>query len=238
VGVKIDFMDSESKTMIDFYEACLREGAANRLMIDFHGANKPTGEARTWPNEVTREGVRGLEYKMVFADHTATLPFTRYLAGHADYTPMYFQKDHMGNTSFAHQLASAVFLGSPVTFFGDDPENYLNSPARDAIEAMPIVWDETVVLEPSKIGRLAAFARRSGGGWFVAVLNAGGKREIEIPLDFLGEGKYKAVAYFDVQANPMEMRRAEAILDSSGRLPVRMRAAGGFLAMLKKAGGD
>ncbi|MBO0725584.1 MAG: glycoside hydrolase family 97 N-terminal domain-containing protein, partial [Blastocatellia bacterium] len=106
VGAKIDFFDHEAKEIIDLYQTLLREAAARKLIIDFHGANKPTGEARTWPNEMTREAIYGLEHKKTtaWAPINTTLPFTRLLAGPADYTPVIFG-ERRRETSWAHQIA-------------------------------------------------------------------------------------------------------------------------------------
>src|SRR5438093_8531501 len=103
VGVKLDFFDHEAKEMIDFYQTLLKETAENHLMVNFHGANKPTGEQRTWPNELTREAVRGMESSAMRerARHGTTLPFTRLLAGPADYTPVHFGT-RRGDTTWAH----------------------------------------------------------------------------------------------------------------------------------------
>ena len=91
-GAKIDFFDHEAKEIIDLYQALLRSAAEHRIMVEFHGANKPAGESRTWPNELSREAIRGLEYRSMSlrSVHNTTLPFTRFLAGHGDYTPVHF----------------------------------------------------------------------------------------------------------------------------------------------------
>src|SRR5439155_239431 len=90
VGVKLDFFDHEAKEIIELYQAALEGAAAHRLMVDFHGANKPTGESRTWPNELNREAVSGMERRSMqaWSQHDTTSPFTRTLAGHLDFTPM------------------------------------------------------------------------------------------------------------------------------------------------------
>jgi len=235
VGIKIDFMDSESKDTIDFYEDALRDAAKYELMVNFHGANKPTGESRRYPNEVAREGVRGLEYRSLFPDYNCTLPFTRYIAGHGDYTPMHFNKEWMSITSWPHQIATGIIFQTFVTFFGGRPQDYLDSPARDLIEKLPTTWDETIVLPDSRIGRLAAFARRKGDTWFVAILNGGGGREIKLPLDFLNAGKFKVVAFFDVMNEPLAMRKKEGFVTHMDTIPVRMRTGGGFAAMITPA---
>jgi alpha-glucosidase len=138
--VKIDFMDSESREMLSFYESALEEAASHRLMVNFHGANKPTGEARTWPNEMTREGVRGLEYNKWSAlppSHHAALPFTRYLAGHGDFTPCTLDPEKLGGTSFAQQLATTIVFTSPLQHWADRPERYLESEAVELIKRIP-----------------------------------------------------------------------------------------------------
>ena len=114
-GVKIDFLDHEAKEVIDLYQAILHDAAESHLLVDFHGANKPTGESRTWPNELTREGVYGLEHRaQIWARHNTTLPFTRYLAGHGDYTPVVFG-DRRRETSWPHQIATAAIFTSPLS---------------------------------------------------------------------------------------------------------------------------
>ena len=236
-GLKIDFMDSESLEMVRFYEDCLRDAAANKLMINFHGANKPTGESRVWPNEMTREGIRGLEMKNLSPTHTTALPFTRGLAGHADFTAMHFKEEWMSLTTWPHQLASGIIFTSPVTFFGGHPQDYLDSPAADLIRAIPPVWDETVVLDKSKIGRVAAFARRAGDTWFVAVMNAGGSMKFDLALNFLEPGAYRVTAYLDDRTN-LSMKTARAKVSPGDTLPVRMKSLGGFAAVIRPESDD
>ncbi len=230
VGVKIDFMDSESASMLAFYESCRRDAAARRLMVNFHGANKPTGESRTWPNEMTREGIRGLEYTNLPPSYQTTLPFTRFLAGHADYTPMHFNFVWMSGSTRAFQLATGVILNSPVTFFGGVPEDYLRSPAREFIESIPTVWDETIVLPASEIGSVVAMARRSKKDWFIAVMNADTPRTVELSLDFLGDGKYVADSYHDPS-----IKKKQNEVGKGDVLKLQLRAAGGFVARIAKA---
>src|SRR6266536_834523 len=147
VGAKIDFFDHEAKELIDLYQLLLRAAAAAKINLDFHGANKPAGESRTWPNEMTREGIRGLEYRTMEsrAGHNATLPFTRMLAGHADYSPMHFG-ERRRETSWAHQIASAGILTGPVLIYGAHPQHILQNPALELIKSIPTIWDETIVL--------------------------------------------------------------------------------------------
>ena len=152
--------------MIDLYDAILRETAELGLLVDFHGSNKPTGLSRTWPNEMTREAVKGMEASNLAdrATHETTLPFTRLLAGPAEYTVVHFG-ERRKNTTVAHQLASAVILGgAPMLTYAANPEKLLASPAADIIRNIPSAYDETIVLPGSEIGELARLLRRTESG--------------------------------------------------------------------------
>lgn len=238
VGVKVDFMDSESQAMMNFYEDVLRDAAARGLMVNFHGANKPAGESRTYPNEMTREGVRGLEYNSMGAfltpEHNVLLPFTRLLAGHADYTPVTFNPERMGDTTVAHQLATAVVMTSPVTHWADHPSWYINSAALDVIKAMPPAWDETVVLDATTLGDTAAFARRSGDMWFIGVLNDATERTLTLDLDCLGGQGYRAVWLSDTPGLAAQFTRADdVLLCGTSEIQQWFASGGGLVAMLQ-----
>jgi alpha-glucosidase len=231
VGVKIDFLDHEAKEVIDHYQALLRGAAENRLMVNFHGSNKPTGEPRTWPNELTREAVKGLETRPDGrAIHDVTVPFTRYLAGHGDYTPMHFGANKRGETSWAHQIASAVGFESPLLTYAASPRNILANPAVGMIKSIPAVWDETVVLPASKIGETAAFARRSDATWFLAVMNGPVARTIDIRESFLGEGSYRALVVRDRKGEPASVEIETTTGDRAQVLSLDLEPGGGFLA--------
>src|SRR5262249_51797261 len=231
-GAKIDFFDHEAKEVIDLYQALLRSSAEHKIMVEFHGANKPAGESRTWPNELTREAVRGLEYRSMNlrSPHNTTLPFTRMLAGHADYTPVHFG-ERRKETSWAHQIATAAIFTSPLLIYGAHPRTLLENPAVEIIKRIPAVWDETVALPPSEIGELAAFARRRGDTWFLAVLNGPTERAVRVPLTFLGAGKYQALAARDRKDDAAAVRVENATADRDTSLTVELRAGGGFIAM-------
>jgi alpha-glucosidase len=237
VGAKIDFFDHEAKEMIDRYQSILRESAARRIMVNFHGANKPAGEARTWPHELTREGVYGLEHRQTaeWSRHNTTLPFTRYLAGAADYTPVVFG-ERRKDTSWAHQIATAAVFTSPLLVFGAHPQGLLDSPAVDLIKSLPSTWDETVVLLSSEIGELAAFARRKGTIWYIAVLNGPTARTLRIDLGFLGKGRYDALVVRDNADDPAAVTVAKETASAATRLVADLRAAGGFIARLTSQG--
>lgn len=193
-GLKIDFFNSESRAMIGAYEDLLRRSAKHRLLINFHGANKPTGEARTWPNEITREGIREQEYVLwgsLPLEHYGALPFTRMAAGHGDFLPGYVQPKFLKNTTVMFQMASTIVFTSPFLCWPDNPEAYLASPLLQFIRTVPVTWDETRVLPGTKIGDLVVLARRKGTDWHVAALNCRGEpREVELDLSFVNfEGK-------------------------------------------------
>lgn len=232
-GLKIDFFDNEAQEVIQFYQAALKDAAENKLMINFHGANKPTGETRTWPNEMTREAIRGMENRPPWANNNTILPFTRYLAGHADYTPVHFG-DRMGEVSWAHHAASMIIFTSPFLCVGADPQSILDNPCKEMIQSIPPVWDETIVLPQSKIGELALFARRKGTTWFVAAMNAGkGPKTVDVDLSFL-KGKFQGSSVKDdneKQDNAL-LENFSATADS--KLKIELNGHGGYVARFIK----
>jgi alpha-glucosidase len=234
VGAKIDFFDHEAKEMIDRYQSILREAAVRRIMVDFHGANKPAGEARTWPNELTREGVYGLEHRQqaAWAAHNATLPFTRLLAGAADYTPVVFG-ERRKETSLAHQIATAALFTSPLLVYGAHPQSLLDNPAVEIIKSIPSVWDETIALPQSEIGQVAAFARRSGKIWFITVANGASARTLTIDLSFLGATRYRVSAVRDDPDNAATVRIDQSMVTNQQSIRADLRAGGGFIARLQ-----
>ena len=231
VGVKLDFFDHEAKEVMDLYHAALTSAAEHQLMVDFHGANKPAGESRTWPNEMTREAVSGMERRSMptWAAHTTTVPFTRMLAGHLDFTPMVFG-ERRRETSWAHQIATAAIFTSPVLVYGAHPRSILDHPAAELIKRIPPTWDETRVLPVSQIGDVAAFVRRRGEEWFVVVANGPSARQVDVPLAFLGGGAHDAMLVRDDPETAAAVRVESTKLRPSDSLQIDLRAGGGFIA--------
>ena len=229
-GAKIDFMDHESRETVELYEELLRIAAQYRRVVNFHGANKPTGRDRTWPNELCREAVRGMESSSLRerARHETILPFTRYLAGPADYTTLHFG-ERRGDTTWAHQIASFATFDSPLLTLAAHPEKVLANPAAGVIREIPPVWDETIVLPGSEIGRLSLFARRIGTTWFLAIMCGAEGRSLRIPLTFLGPGRYSGTLVRDEAARDDALAIEEVTVQSSDSIPVQMRNGGGFL---------
>ncbi len=233
-GVKIDFFDHEAKEVVELYETLLREAAARRLLVNFHGANKPTGGARTWPNELTREAVRGMESrKSPRARHDATIPFTRLLAGPADYTPVHFG-ERRNDTTWAHQIATAVIFTSPLLTYAAHPAAILANPAVDVIRAIPAVWDETRVLPGSEIGEAAVFARRKADEWFIAAVNGETARRVEIRLDFLRAGSWKAQLVRDAGAAGDSVSVETLVVRKGARWAIDLLPGGGFTARISR----
>jgi alpha-glucosidase len=235
VGVKVDFLDHEAKEVIDLYHAILKDAAEFQLMINFHGANKPAGESRTWPNELTREAIYGLEHRNApsWAEFNTTMAFTRMLAGHADYTPVVFG-ERRKETSWTHQIATAIVLTSPVLVYGGNPASFLSSPAVELIKSIPSVWDETRVLTPSEIGELAAFARRRGNQWFVAALNGPQAREVSVPLPFLDRGTFETLVVRDNLEEAAALHVEQGSIGRDGTLKMSMRAGGGYIVRITR----
>lgn len=229
-GIKVDFLDHEAKETIDLYEAILKDAAEAQLLVDFHGANKPTGMERTWPNEMTREGIRGMEYRSTpgWATHNTTVPFTRFLAGPADYTPVVFG-DRRKDTTWAHQIATAVVFTSPVLIYGGHPKSLLDNPAADVIKSIPSVWDATRVLPPSAVGELAVYARRKGDRWFLGVLNGKEPRTLRVPLSFLGKGRYHATLVRDDRVNGAAVQLERREVTAGDYVDLSLRDGGGFV---------
>jgi alpha-glucosidase len=179
---------------------------------------------------MTREGIFGLEHRRMeaWATFNTTFPFTRMLAGHADYTPVVFG-DRRKETSWAHQIASAAILTSPLLVYGGHPASLLANPGADMIRSIPSVWDETLVLPPSEIGELAMFARRSGNRWFVAAMNGPRATTVKIDPSFLGSGSYRALLVRDDpdDAGAVKVETLDARRDRS--IDFAMRDAGGFI---------
>ncbi len=232
-GAKIDFFDHEQKELVDLYETLLREAAQYHLCLIFHGANKPTGRERTWPNEAVREAVKGMESRLTErARHQVILPFTRYLAGPADYTTMLFSQ-RRGDTTWANQIASLVILNSPLLTIAAHPHSILANPATELIKNVPSTWDETRVLPGSVVGELAVFARRKGPKWFLATMCGPKPKTIEVSLSFLGDGDYKAYLVRDKETD-VSVTVEESSQNRSDVLRLSLQAGGGFAGMFTK----
>ena len=243
-GVKIDFMARDDQEMVNWYHKVVKKAAEYKLVVDFHGAYKPTGWSRTYPNLLTREGVLGNEYSKwssrVTPEHNVTLPFTRMLAGPMDYTPGGFLNVTAENfragapaqvmSTRAHQLAMFVVYFSPYTVACDHPDNYKNQPGIEFLKEVPTTWDDTRVLS-GEVGDHIIMARKKGNRWYIGGMNNSEPKNITIHLDFLPEEKY-TMNYFkdspESNIDPTKILTGKTDLSGGEYYPIKMEKGGGF----------
>ena len=251
-GVKIDFMDRDDQWMVEFYHRVAKAAAAHHLMVDFHGAYKPDGISRTWPNVLTREGVMGLEYNKwsarVTPDHNVMLAFTRMLAGPMDYTPGGFHNatleefvprnvQPMVMGTRAHQTALFVVFESPFEMVSDYPEAYEGQKELAFLSAVPSSWDETRVLN-AKVGDYISIGRRHGNEWYVGSITGSHAADLDIPLEFLPPGDFIAEIYSDApdaDYNPTHTVLEQKRVDRSMSLKAKMVSGGGQAIRIRPA---
>jgi alpha-glucosidase len=245
-GIKVDFMQREDQWMVNYYERIAKEAAKRQLLVDFHGAYKPTGLYRTYPHVLTSEGVLGLEQSKwsTFAspDNAVTFPFMRMLAGPVDYTPgamlnatksdfAPINNRPMSQGTRCHQLAMYVVFESPLQMLSDSPSNYRKEPESLAfLSAVPTVWDETVVLN-AKVGSHILLARRSGKDWYVGGLTNWEARDLDLDLSFLGSGSFEADIYRDgpnADRAGVDYAREQKPVTARDRLRIHLAPGGGL----------
>ena len=251
-GIKMDFMVRDDQRMVNFYEKGASECAKHKLLADFHGSYKPTGLSRTYPNALTREGVKGSENNKWSSDitptHDCTLPFTRMFAGPMDYTPgaminsvrINFHPDWsepMSMGTRCHELAKYICFESPVQMLCDNPSNYLKEPdAMEFLATVPVTWDETHGID-AQVGRFLSLARRHGESWYIGSMTDWNPRDLEIRLDFLPAGDYKLESWSD---GPNADRKGEdysmktETVSNNSVLKIHLAPGGGYAARLKK----
>ncbi|HWD18751.1 MAG TPA: glycoside hydrolase family 97 protein [Verrucomicrobiae bacterium] len=251
-GVKIDFMDRDDQDMVNWYEKIARAGAAHHLMVDFHGAYKPTGLSRTYPNQITREGVLGNEYNkwsnLATPEHKLTLPFTRFLAGPGDFTPGGFRNRQPTNFSVistntevqgtrAAELALFVTLDSPIGCACDSPEHYRGQPGVDFLKIVPTVWDETRVLD-GVVGEHLAIVRRHGKDWFLGAMTDATGRALPVSLNFLGNGAWKMRLWKDgprAATDAEDLDTEERTVTAADTVTLSLAPNGGAAAVFRAA---
>jgi alpha-glucosidase len=251
-GMMVDFMDRDDQEMVNIQEEILRKAAKHKLYIQFHGAFKPTGLHRTYPNEFTREGTYNYEQdkwasKSVHADHDLDMPFTRGLAGAADY--------HLGGfravpesefkprftrplvtSTRAHMLAMYIVLESYLTSICDYPDAYHGQEGFDFLTTIPTTWDETRVLD-AQVGAYIITARRKNNDWYIGGINSSQARTLTIPMKFLGEGLFEALIYTDAPDagnNPNHLKKEIKTIRSTDNITIPLAGAGGVVMRLTK----
>lgn len=249
-GIKMDFMNRDDQEMVDFYYEVARKAAEHKMLVDFHGAYKPTGWIHTFPNVLTSEGVAGLENhkwgSFVTPKHNVTLPFTRMVAGPMDYTPgamrNLHEKDHQINFNLpasvgtrCHQLGMYVVYESPLQMLADSPTAYEKEPeCMQFLSQVPVVWDETKVISAS-IGEHIIVARRNGNIWYIGGMAGEKGGTFEIPLDFISGNKtmtsWEDGVNVDLNAEDFALRSKK--VKAGDKISISMYDGGGFAAIIK-----
>lgn len=236
-GVKVDFFDSDSQDRIRVYDALARETARHHLLLNYHGATKPSGERRRWPHLLTREGIYGAEYYRDHdgptAIHNCTVPFTRNVVGPMDYTPVTYSKVQ-GQTTMAHQLALPIIFESNLQHLSESLERFrdLGALALECLKACPSTWDSSHLIEGYP-GQRAVIARRRGDAWFVGAISGESvPRTISLPLSFLGEGTYHVRRYEDIE-DGSQIAADETTVTKATTLSLTLAACGGAVVWLQ-----
>jgi alpha-glucosidase len=249
-GIKVDFMQRSDQLLINYYHRVSRETAKRKMLVDFHGDQKPATMTRTWPNLISTEGVRGMEWSKWSAetdpDHDVTLPFTRMFLGPMDYTPgamLNAQKNSfspifrrpMSQGTRCHQLAMYVVFESPLQMLSDSPSNYLREPEiMDFLGPVPSEWDETKVLD-GRIAQYVAVARRYGKDWYVGAMTNWSPRELELDFSFLPEGNFNMESFQDgANADRMgsDYKTVKAQVNRETKLKIALAPGGGWAARI------
>jgi len=235
-GIKIDYIDSDKQDEISYRNDAMNEAGQKKLMVSFHGETVPRGQRRTYPHVMTLEAVRGSEYYTFKGaeppnpEHNCTLPFTRNVVGSMDYTPVTFtiRPENPRTTTYAHELALAVIFESGWQVMADRPEAYLNSPAKEILKELESAWDETRLIDGYP-GDYICLARRKDNKWFIAGINSGTERTVDIPFDYISNGNYSIDIYEDKPGEEMtDIRIRREKIKSGDLMSVKMIPNGGF----------
>ena len=252
-GFKIDFMNRDDQDMVRFYNEAAALCARHHMLVDFHGAYKPTGMSATWPNVLNYEGVNGLE-QMKWSDdanqiqYDVEIPFIRQFAGPMDYTQGAMRNGARRNFAIAysepmsygtrcHQLGMYVVYDSPLNMLCDSPSKYMREQeCTEFISAIPVVWDETRGLD-GQVGEYICMARRKGDTWYLGALTNWTGRDVTFDLSFLPEGNYEVELFADgINADRIgtDYRREVMPLLADKQLKVRLQPGGGCAAIVRK----
>ncbi|MBT1702306.1 glycoside hydrolase family 97 protein [Chryseosolibacter indicus] len=251
-GFKVDFMDRDDQEVVNFYYRAAEMGAKYKMLIDFHGAFKPTGLQRTYPNVINFEGVHGLEQlkwgapSIDMVEYDVTIPFIRMVAGPMDYTQGAMRNatkhsyrpvnsDPMSQGTRCHQLAEYVIFESPLNMLCDNPSNYMREPeCTKFIASVPTTWDDTRALD-GRVGEFVAIARQKGNDWYVGAITDWNARELTLDLSFLPNGNYNVELFKDgVNAHraARDFKQETITLDQSKKIKVSLAPGGGFVAKI------
>jgi alpha-glucosidase len=250
-GMMIDFMDRDDQEMVNIQTEMLEKAAKHKLHIQFHGAYKPTGLNRTYPNEFTREGTLNYEVNKwgpgLTAQHDLDIAFTRLIAGPTDYhlggfravpdslyKVQYTRPLMLGTRS--HMLALFVVFESALGMVCDYPAAYEGEPGFEFIKTVPTTWDETKVLQAIP-DEYIVIARRKGNDWYVGAINNKKERQISIPLSFSEKGNYEAEIYSDdknARQHPNKVIIKKMDVSDTGTADITLAPDGGTAIILRR----
>ena len=253
VGAKLNMKEwHHGQFGVNYYRYVVKKAAEYGLEIYFHEPIKDTGERRTYPNMMAREGARGQEYNAWSEGnppaYTATLPFTRLLAGPMDFTPAVFdvevKEGYPGrrvHSTTAKQLALMVVFYSPLQMLADLPENYIDKPAFQFLKDVPTDWEDTKVLN-GEIGKYITTVRKDidSNDWYLGTITNEKARDLNIQLDFLDrDATYEAQIYADApgtghQNNPTAVTIYTKEVTAADSLSLLLGESGGAAVRFKK----
>ena len=253
-GFKVDFLDRNDQKMEDFIYKASEVAARHKLVMDFHGCHQPTGLQRRFPNVLNYEGVFGLEqmrkrklpeYDMVEFD--VTIPYIRYVAGFADYTPGAMKNgsytnfrdvrtEPMSQGTRCRQLAEFVVFDAPLNMICDSPTSYELEPVcSEFLYRVPTVWDETVVLE-GKVGDYIITARRKGDTWYIGAMTDWTERDLKVDISRLvGDAQVNVEAWQDGKvAHKFGNDYQKKSYAAKGDIGIHLAPGGGWAAIITK----
>jgi alpha-glucosidase len=259
VGIKTDFMQRSDQYVVESYEKIAEIAAKYKLMVDYHGAFKPAGVERMWPNIINYEGVKGNENNKwssaITPEHNVTLPFVRMVAGPLDFTPgamvnMNKVDYETGAANYAplftrpmafgtraHQVAMYVVFEAPMQMLCESPTIYYKEQETvDFITQIPTIWDETVVLEGA-VSDYIIVARRNGDNWYLGAMTDWTGRDFELDFSFLGEGAFEMQSYEDginASRNAQDYKTRSNTVDKNTKHKIKLSSGGGYSAILTK----
>jgi alpha-glucosidase len=242
-GLKIDFFGGDGQSQINYYHDILEDAAPFGFAMNFHGATLPRGWQRTYPNLMTMEAIRGLEYitfEQKNADeeptHAATLPFTRNVFDPMDFTPMVL--DHINRiqrrTTSAFELALSVLFTSGIQHYAEIPEGMAKAPdyVREFIKGVPSVWDDTKFLDGYP-GKFVVLARKGDGHWYVTGINGEDTaKKLTLDLSELRTSQ-SGTLITDGDGGNLSFREEKINLASGKKLEVTLQSHGGFVLVFK-----
>jgi alpha-glucosidase len=250
--IMTDFIDRDDQKTVNFYKKIAEACAKEKIMIMFHGAYPPKGFNRTYPNNITREGVLGSEYNAwsdkPTAAHNCTIPFTRMLGGPLDYEPGLLDNANpkmfkhiwgkvMSQTTRCQQLAMFIVYDNPMQIFSGNPsQGYLEPEFMELLGSFPTVWDTTIILQ-ARVAEQIITARRIGNNWYIGGMAGEKAYDCRIDFSFLPPGRYKATVCRDginADRNAMDYAIEKSVLQSGSSMTLRVAPGGGFVIRLLK----